>query len=71
MMKDGFIFFFAFFSIPKLIFWQSSYVAQYPATTITMQLYKNFDSQATFRACLHRGGKPQVREVTCLGGVKT
>ena len=23
-----------------------------------------------FRACLHRGGGPQVGEVTCLGGVK-
>ena len=22
------------------------------------------------RACLHGGGGPQVREVTCLGGVK-
>ena len=44
-MKDSLIFF-AFFSIPKLIFWQSSYVAQYPATTITMQLYINFDRQA-------------------------
>ena len=44
-MKDSLIFF-ALFSIPKLIFWQSSYVAQYPATTITMQLYINFDRQA-------------------------
>ena len=50
MTKDSLVFF-AF--VAKLIFLQSSYVAQYPATTIRNYIYINFDRQATYKLVLH------------------